>query len=293
MTNLRRGVDGQMFNPSKRSEEMRKRLAPKKEIILVTVARLAPEKGFEFLSEVAKRLDARGFLFKLLIVGGNRNPQVEDDVRNQFGRLTEEGKVSFTGFLKGEDLARAYACGDIFLHCSITETFGLVVLESMASGVPVIARDEGGPSEIVADGKSGYLTAPNNLDGFVEKIIKLGDDTELRMRLGNECRRMAEEATWESINNKVAWKLAEALDTQENPPETQSFSIPIYSWLLLSSELRSFLGSLIVDARLVGGIGIIVGVWAGLVLTWILVQLAIMIRGRPPRAVLRGLQGPA
>jgi len=292
MVNLRRGVNGEMFNPSKKSDEMRKRLAPNGELILVTVSRLAPEKGFEFLSEAVKKLDNRGFPFKLLVVGGNRNPQVEDDIRNLFGKLVDDGKVSFTGMLKGEDLARAYACGDLFLHCSITETFGLVVLESMASGVPVIARDEGGPSEIVSDEKSGYLVAPQDLDGFVEKVIKVGSDTDLRKRMAAESRRMAEEATWDSINNRVAWKLAEALQSQENPPETQSFSIPIYSWLLLSPELRSFLGALIVDARLIGGIGIIIGVWCGLVITWILVQLAIMIRGRVPRAaVLRGVQG--
>jgi len=292
MMNLRRGVDAEMFHPSKRSEEMRKRLAPNKELILVCVARLAPEKGFEFLAEVARQLDERRFPFKLVIVGGNRNPQVEDDVRNIFGKLNDEGKVHFTGFLKGEELARAYACGDVFVHCSITETFGLVVLESMAAGVPVVARDEGGPSEIVSHGKSGYLVPPSDVEGFVEKVMRLGRDSELRMRMSIESRKMAEEATWEKINNRVAWKLAEALETQETVPVQQSFSIPIYSWLLLSQELRSFLGGLIVDAKLMGGIGIIFGVWCGLVITWILVQIALLVRSRAPwsRNVLRGSQ---
>jgi glycosyltransferase involved in cell wall biosynthesis len=158
-----------MFNPKKRDENMRKQLAPNGELILVCVSRLAPEKGFEFLSEVVKKLDDRGFKFKLLVVGGNKNPEVVKEIRDMFGHLNEEGKVTFTGMLKGEELARAYAVGDLFLHCSITETFGLVVLESMASGVPVIARDEGGPSEIVADGKSGYLVAPHDLETFVLK----------------------------------------------------------------------------------------------------------------------------
>jgi glycosyltransferase involved in cell wall biosynthesis len=284
MMNLRRGVNGKMFHPSKRSEEMRKELAPNGELILVSVARLAPEKGYEFLSNVAKQLDARGFAFKLLIVGGNPNQQVVDDVRNLFGHLNDEGKVIFTGFLKGEKLARAYACGDVFLHCSITETFGLVVLESMASGVPVVARDEGGPSEIVADGKSGYLVPPADLNGFVERVLKLGNDASLRETMSVESRRMADEATWEKINNEVAWKMAEALETRQAPTqaETPNFTIPIYSWLLLSPELRSFLRSLIVDARLVGGLGIIFGVWCGLVITWILVQLSLLVRTRAP-----------
>ena len=291
MMNLRRGVEGRVFHPSKRSEEMRKKLAPNGELILVCVARLAPEKGFEFLSRVAKDLNRRGFPFKLLIVGGNRSQQVEDDVRNLFSDLSDKGKVSFAGFLKGEELAKAYACGDIFLHCSITETFGLVVLESMASGVPVVARDEGGPSEIVADGKSGYLVAPGDLDGFVEKVLKIGNDTQLRKQMSLESRKMAEEATWEKIGNQVAWKLAEALDSRETAADmAPNFSIPIYSWLLLSPELRGFLGSLIVDARLVAGIWIIIGVWGGLVITWILVQLSLGVRARAPWMldILRG-----
>jgi glycosyltransferase involved in cell wall biosynthesis len=292
MINLRRGVDGKVFHPSKRSEEMRRKLVPNGELLLVCVSRLAPEKGFEFLSEVAKQLDQRGFAFKLLIIGGNRSQQVEDEVRNLFGDLRERGKVYFAGFLKGEELAKGYACGDIFLHCSITETFGLVVLESMASGVPVVARDEGGPSEIVADGKSGYLVAPGNLDAFVEKVLKIGNDTQLRGEMSSESRKMAEEATWEKIGNQVAWKLAEALETRESAAgAVPNFSIPIYSWLLLSPELRGFLGSLIVNARLVAGIWIIIGVWGGLVITWILVQVSLGVRARAPwmSDILRGV----
>jgi glycosyltransferase involved in cell wall biosynthesis len=286
MMNLRRGVNCEMFNPAKRVESMRKQLAPNGELILTCVSRLAPEKGFEFLSDVVKKLDERGFAFKLLVVGGNKNPEVVKEIKDMFGHLNDEGKVTFTGMLKGEELARAYAVGDLFLHCSITETFGLVVLESMASGVPVIARDEGGPSEIVADGKSGYLVAPQDLETFVEKVLKLGNDAQLRDQMALESRKMAEDATWEKINNRVAWKLAEAL--QHKPaqqPAQNNSAIPIYSWLLLSPELRGWLMSLIVDMRLVGGLGIIIGVWGGLVITWLLVQSSLFIRARAPWAI--------
>lgn len=188
--------------------------------------------------------------------------------------------------LKGEELAKAYAVGDLFLHCSVTETFGLVVLESMASRVPVIARDEGGPSEIVADGKSGYLVAPNDLDGFVEKVLRLGNDSNLRELMAIESRNMAEEATWEKINNRVAWKLAEVLGEPQATQEVMpNISIPVYSWLLLSPELRGWATSLIVDARLVGGLGIIVGVWGGLVATWLMVQGSLLVRARAPWVV--------
>ncbi|KAH8754945.1 glycosyltransferase family 4 protein [Hyaloscypha sp. PMI_1271] len=286
MMNLRRGVNCEMFNPAKRTESMRKQLAPNGELILTCVSRLAPEKGFEFLSEVAKKLDERGFAFKLLVVGGNKNPEVAKEIKDMFGHLNHEGKVTFTGMLKGEELARAYAIGDLFLHCSITETFGLVVLESMASGVPVVARDEGGPSEIVADGKSGYLVAPQDLETFVEKVLKLGNDAQLREEMAMESRKMAEDATWEKINNRVAWKLAEALEHQPcQQPAQNNNAIPSYSWLLLSPELRGWLISLIVNMRLVGGLGVIVGVWGGLVITWLLVQSSLFVRARAPWAI--------
>ena len=121
--------------------------------------------------------------------------------------------------------------------------------------------------------------------------MRIGSDPQLMERMSIESRRMAEDATWEKINNRVAWKLAEALVTEEAPREQPSFSIPVYSWLLLSPELRSFMGSLIVDFKLMGGIGIIIGVWAGLVVTWILVQAALVVRA--PRTMLRSLQGGA
>ena len=285
LVNLRRGVDCKTFHPSKRSEEARKRLAPNGEILLVTVARLAPEKGFEFLAESVKKLDELGVPFKLLIVGGNRNPKVEQDVKNLFGGLVQEGKVSFAGILKGESLAEAYACGDLFLHCSITETFGLVVLESMASGVPVIARDEGGPSEIVVHEKSGYLTPPGDLNGFVEKIIRLSNDSGLRLTMSIESRRLAEAQTWEKIGNQVAWKMVDALMTEEAILEPQSYSVPVYSWLMMNQGLRSLVNSLKVEFRLMGGLGIILGVWGGLVITWLLVQMALVVRNLRRRSI--------
>jgi glycosyltransferase involved in cell wall biosynthesis len=296
MMNLRRGVNCEIFNPSKRKEEMRKQLAPNGELILVCVSRLAPEKGFEFLSEVVKALDERGFKFHLLVVGGNKNPEVVNDIENMFRHLVPENKVSFTGMLKGEELARAYAVGDLFLHCSITETFGLVVLESMASGVPVIARDEGGPSEIVQDGKTGYLVPPQDLETFVSKILILGNDAQLRQQMAVESRKMAEEATWEKINNSVAWKLAEALEYKalDQPQLAGDNNVGVKgdSWVLLGPELRGKVMRWVTDVRLVGGLGVIVGVWGGLVVTWGLVQSSLFIRARVPWIVewVRGVR---
>lgn len=280
LESLTRGVNTQLFDPNQRDNAMRQEIAPNGEIIFVTVSRIAGEKGFDFLAKAAKEMDARGLPFKLLIVGGNRNPEMEKEVQALFDPLTKQGRVIFTGFKVGDDLAAAYASGDVFLHCSITETFGLVVLESMASGVPVIARDEGGPSDIVEHGETGYLVPPSDLDGFVAKAMKLAQDKQLRKNMATKARAAASECTWEKINNKVAWRMADTIaEKQREGPisGTPSFStsvsmeaaaatakqmVPVYGWLMMNDALRQAITRTIVDARLIGGLGVIMSFWA-------------------------------
>jgi glycosyltransferase involved in cell wall biosynthesis len=210
MQHLGRGVDTKQFQPSYRSKSYRKQIAPNGEIIFACISRLAPEKGFEFLAKAAIRLAATGLPFKLLIVGGNKNPVVEKEVHEYFAPLGD--RVVFTGMLRGDALARAYAAADVFLHCSITETFGLVVLESMASGVPVIARDEGGPSETVKHGDTGFLIPPHDMDKFVAYAHMLATDESMRSEMGVKARAQALDTTWDKINNRVAIQLAAALN---------------------------------------------------------------------------------
>ena len=271
---LARGVKTEMFMPSRRSEALRKKIAPNGETIFVTVSRIAGEKGFDFLAKVVKEMDARGLPFKMYIVGGNRNAAVEKEVQEMFDPLRKEEKVIFAGFKVGEDLATAYASGDVFLHCSVTETFGLVVLESMASGVPVVARDEGGPSDIVQHGETGYLVPPNDLDGFVTKAVKLAQDHQTRAAMSTAARAAACEATWEKINNKVAWRMLDTINEREEQqqkrvrrmsatvsrPAAQTM-VPIYGWLMMSEVFRETMMQRIVDARLVGGLGVIISFW--------------------------------
>lgn len=308
---LTRGVNTEMFRPSRRNEELRKELAPNGEIILTTVSRIAGEKGFDFLAKVASELDARGLAYKLVVVGGNRNADVEKEVHEMFDeRLRSSGKVVFTGFKTGEDLAEAYASADVFLHCSVTETFGLVVLESMSSGVPVVARDEGGPSDIVQHGETGFLTAPDDLDAFVSKTIWLARDSQLRGKMGTAARAAACEATWEKINNKVAWRMVDTIAARElekagaktdsnasSSPEasastfslsnTSSSSglsaqqlVPVYGWLMMSDAVRAELARRIVDARLVGGLGVILSFWAVTGLYMVFTECVLWAKGR-------------
>lgn len=217
LVRLGRGVDTELFNPHERDEAYRKELAPNGEVILLCVGRVAPEKGFEFLAKVALQLKKNGLKFRLVIVGGNKNPAIEEDVRRMFKPLGDS--VIFTGFRQGKELARQYASADLFLHCSITETFGLVVLESMACKIPVIARDLGGPSEIVHDGESGFLVPPEDLSGFVGRVEQLVNDHELRNTMAEYSRKVALDTTWEKINSRVAWRIADALENKPENPE--------------------------------------------------------------------------
>ena len=252
MIQLGRGVDTNRFNPSLRDDSYRKQIAANDEIIFAYICRLAPEKGFEFLAQATRRLAATGLNFKLLIVGGNKNPAVEKEVQDYFADGLIRDRVVFTGMLRGTDLSRAYASADVFLHCSITETFGLVVLESMASGVPVIARDEGGPSETVKHGQSGYLVAPNDLDTFVSCAHRLATDAPLRCEMAAKARQQALETTWDKINNQVAVQLAAAIqETPEVPPEERR----------APNSLRDYYGSWAGMARVYFAVGIVWIFW--------------------------------
>ncbi|KAK1758875.1 glycosyltransferase [Echria macrotheca] len=290
---LQRGVDTELFHPEKRSSKLRKELAPDGEIILICVSRLGGEKGFEFLAEAATELDDRGLNFKLYIVGGNRNPDVEEEIKGSFAALTAAGKVVFAGFRIGEDLAASYASADIFLHCSITETFGLVVLESMASGVPVIARDEGGPSDTVRDGETGYLTPPDDLAAFVDRVMALADDETLRRQFSANARRQAEGATWERINNKVAWRMAETIASREREmaeahklPQGESEAgedgdrlaptMPVFGWLPLMNDVVK---ARIEDARVIGGMAAISATWVAVGTYLVFIKAGLWVKG--------------
>ncbi len=309
---LRRGVNTELFAPSRRNEALRHALAPNGEIILVCVARIAGEKGFDFLAAVATELDRRGLRFKLYIVGGNRNAAVENEVKALFADLQQKGKVVFAGFQVGEMLAESYASADIFLHCSITETFGLVVLESMASGVPVIARDEGGPSDIVEHGMSGFLVPPADLEGFVNKVLLLAADTDLRLAFGASARQQACDATWDKINNTVAWRMLDAIDEREVALASTELEVddarsqsraerepllgapsgakpsaaemaaarkklaPPTPWQVWSESFDTSL----VDARLTAGLGVILGFWGIVGLYLVFIKAALWIKSR-------------
>ena len=261
LVRLGRGVDTSLFNSNHRDEKYRKQLAPNGEVVLVCICRLAPEKGFDFLAKVAERLVQHSLKFKLLIVGGNQNASVENEVRRYFEQVKEH--VIFADFLTGTALARAYAAGDVFLHCSITETFGLVVLEAMASGMPVVARDQGGPSEIVQHGKTGYLIPPQDVDDFVEHTLLLAQDGDLRSRMIETALQQADETTWEKINLRAAWRIADGIAWNRDQMSTRHDRRPVRNWV--AARYQNLKMALLVHViqlfRLHAAIGVVCVFW--------------------------------
>ena len=187
-----RGVDSRHYHPSRRKESVRQRLAPGADRILLYVGRLAPEKRVNLLVESFQEIRRlEGDRVSLVLVG-------DGPAAAELRRTAGPG-VRFTGYLKGDDLAEAYAAADVFVFPSDTETFGNVVTEAMASGLPVVAPARGGVMETVRPGETGILVPPRNAGRLAEATLSLLRDGSLRARLGAGARREAESRSWSTI----------------------------------------------------------------------------------------------
>jgi glycosyltransferase involved in cell wall biosynthesis len=187
-------VDPEAFHPRFKDAQMRARLlnGHQHKRLLLTVSRLAPEKNIGFLGEVLDRVPEAC----LAIVGDG--PQ-RDALQQRFA-----GKaVNFVGYLKGRDLAAAYASADAFLFGSETETMGNVILESMACGCPVVAPRAGGIPSLVDHGRTGMMYAPGNLEESVEFTRTTLQDERLRAELGSAARRAVEDWSWSNSIERV------------------------------------------------------------------------------------------
>jgi glycosyltransferase involved in cell wall biosynthesis len=129
-------------------------------------------------------------------------------------RLGEQ--ATFLGWLEGEDLARAYASADVFLFCSRTDTFGQVLVEAGASGLPVVAVNEGGPSSIVSDGETGRLCEPDPAM-LAAAVLQLADSPAWRAKLGRQARDAARARTWEASMGQLADGYDRVTETGEEP----------------------------------------------------------------------------
>jgi glycosyltransferase involved in cell wall biosynthesis len=196
-----RGVDIERFHPAKRNGFLEGRVRGENITKLLYVGRVSREKNLEILVRVFKKLLQDQAAVHLVIVGDG--PYLEDMQQELAGT-----PCTFTGYLHGEDLAAAYASSDLFIFPSTTDTFGNVVLEAQASGLPVIVTDAGGPQENVLDGKTGLIVRGDSEKNLLAAIKSLLARPERRKEMGLRARRYMEERPFEAAFQST-WRLFE------------------------------------------------------------------------------------
>ncbi|MFM7675703.1 MAG: glycosyltransferase family 4 protein [Synechococcus sp.] len=206
-----RGVDTELFRPELRSDAMRQRLLNGNSDtgqLLLYIGRLSAEKQIERILPVLQAMpDTR-----LALVG-------DGPYRSQLEKIFAGTPTHFVGYLAGEELASAYASGDAFLFPSSTETLGLVLLEAMAAGCPVVGANRGGIPDIVTDGVNGCLYEPEGADGGAASLIaavqRLLGDASQRAQLRRNAREEAERWGWAGATDQLRRYYREVLGQRE------------------------------------------------------------------------------
>lgn len=191
-----RGVDCQLFHPYYDKKAIKNRYSLQDSYVLTYAGRLAPEKDLHTLFAAAKSIPSNiNQHIHWLIIG-------DGPLREELETQAPEN-MTFTGYLDGKHLAEAYAASDLFVFPSSSETFGNVVLESLASGTPVIGAKAGGVQNIIKTGLNGVLCKPGNAHEFSEAILQLLTNGELRQQMGRSGRNYALTQSWDRILNNL------------------------------------------------------------------------------------------
>jgi glycosyltransferase involved in cell wall biosynthesis len=197
-----RGVDLSLYDPAKRVAEDHPG-----EVRVLYAGRLAREKGLDLLADAFLRARERDPRLHLLLAGGGPD---EGWLRERLERGLNAGgpegdalPATFLGWLDREQLAQAYASADVFLFCSRTDTYGQVIAEAQASGLPVVAVAEGGPASLVRDGQTGWLCPPD-AESLAGAVCQLAASRFLRERLSRAALAEGSGRTWERALEQLA-----------------------------------------------------------------------------------------
>lgn len=209
-----RGIDINHFHPSKRNGMLSSRLQNSNGLKLLYVGRISKEKNLHILENAFKSLSANRPDVTLVVVGDG--PYMEDMKQSLNGY-----PCLFTGYLHGDALAEIYASCDLFVFPSTTDTFGNVVLEAQASGLPVIVTDQGGPRENILPDESGLIVDGNDETALTAAMRTLVSDGDRLKQMGLAARRYMEERSFESAFMK-SWEMYEAVASFPNAASTQA-----------------------------------------------------------------------
>ena len=192
---LARGVDTELFNPLKRCQELRKQWGVQDhQKVVLYVGRLAAEKNLQVTVDAFRAMSQVNPNLKMVWVGD--------------GPLKESLKLScpnsiFTGVQTGEALAAHYASGDLFFFSSLSETFGNVTLEAMASGLAVLAYDYAAARQFIDHGVNGFLANPNEANSFINQGLELLKDSVDLQNLRVQARQTTLEISWDKVTKKL------------------------------------------------------------------------------------------
>ncbi|VAX31033.1 Glycosyltransferase, partial [hydrothermal vent metagenome] len=182
---LPRWVDTGVFSPVKRNEAMWHRYSLNGEMKFLYVGRISKEKNLELLADAFIETINRGFCVDLVVVG-------DGPYRSELEERLSGYPALFTGFLEGEALSAIYASSDVFVFPSTTDTFGNVVLEAQASGLPVIVSDKGGPRELMVNNETGIVISADNKRLLADALELFLMNREKAGIMGENARRFVE-----------------------------------------------------------------------------------------------------
>ncbi|HKK18987.1 MAG TPA: glycosyltransferase family 1 protein [Opitutales bacterium] len=201
---LGRGVDTLLFNPGKRDPALRQRwgIQNDKGIVAIFVSRLAAEKNIPLAAKAFEAIQSRHPKVSCVLVGDGPERAKLEKAHPEF---------IFCGMQQGEELARHYASGDIFIFPSVTETFGNVVTEAMASGLVTVAYDYAAPHRFIKDGRNGFLATYDKQEDFISATNRAFDVVDQWQGIRSAARKTAETLGWDGIVKDFAAELQSVL----------------------------------------------------------------------------------
>ncbi len=209
-----RGVDTTRFDPTRRDESLRASWGVQpNDCVVACVGRLAPEKNFATLQKAFEAIRAAKPRARLLLVG-------DGPLQEQLARDLPD--AIFAGRRSGIDLAAHYASADLFLMASLTETFGNVTCEAMASGLPVVAFDYAAGAQLVTSGENGLLVPFGDAEAFVDAALGLALDRERRSAMGAAARARARLQDWNDVLARFETLLSRAIHPR---PASELFTL--------------------------------------------------------------------
>lgn len=196
---LPRGLDTALFDPARRDRAFLKKFGVRGEsVVLLYVGRVSKEKDLDVLAAAYKKLRAEKAPVQFVLVGDG--PYLKD-------LKTQLPDACCTGYLAGLELAKAYASADIFLFPSTTDTFGNVVIEALASGLPAVVSDQGGPCELIQNGVTGFVTKSLDVGDFADAARRLVTDCKLRETMRRNARKAVQDRDWSEAFDKF-WAMS-------------------------------------------------------------------------------------